>query len=712
MMRATSNKQPATVIELDRAGAFLAVVVESFETALLELHARTRGDERHERLAQRLEALQRNRAALEERDRSLPIHALRQRFQLTWFEEQVLLLAACAQLDPTIGAMLADEPRPDASPHVTAALCLRLFGGSRRQRMEAIRAFDASSTLLSSGLVRVVHAAPAATRLQQAIVAPGYLVGFLRGRRELSPSLASVARIVEPEVDLDAVALPDDERRRLSGLADMFVAYESTRSGAAGPGIYDAAAGSAILLSGPRGVGKTLTARAMAGRVRRRVIEVDGRRLSSVAPATAAEALDLLCREAAFTGDWLLLDDFEETLGERTHGQGTARLSAAGSVLITALQRWPITAVITATDTDSIPPALSTRLLAHRELRSLTREQRNFAWQLNLPEAVVVSEAVDFERLAERHPLSGRGIQTAIALASRGLRDAELGPESVESAAQAHEAHGLGGYAQRTQVYRQLADLIVDDEVATQVAEIIAIEQIRDRALHDTGLDAQLQTGLGLSCLLEGPPGTGKTLAAEVIASELGLPLYTVNIANVVSRWMGETEKNLQAIFDCARKHRCVLLFDEADALFAKRTEVRHSNDRNANMEVGLLLQLVERHRGLVLLTTNMKDNIDPAFARRFAFKIRFDVPDVPTRARIWQRLLPVGRLAEDVDAQELASRFEFAGGSIRSIVLRATYRAAIAAAPITMQNLCSVAVLECKALGRLVRADVDAQQE
>ena len=193
-------------------------------------------------------------------------------------------------------------------------------------------------------------------------------------------------------------------------------------------------------------------------------------------------------------------------------------------------------------------------------------------------------------------------------------------------------------------------------------------------------------------------------MTAEVLASELGLPLFTVNVSNVVSKWIGETEKNLQRIFDDAQRSRCVLLFDEADSLFAKRTSVQRTSDRYANMEIGLLLQLVENYRGLVLLTTNLKDSIDPAFGRRFAFKLTFTFPGPEIRASIWERLLPEEHLADDVDFKDLAYTYELSGGSIRTVVLRAAYRAATQGTMITQAIIGECARQECRSLGRLVR--------
>jgi SpoVK/Ycf46/Vps4 family AAA+-type ATPase len=361
--------------------------------------------------------------------------------------------------------------------------------------------------------------------------------------------------------------------------------------------------------------------------------------------------------------------------------------------------------ILTAESSDAIADSVRDRLFLHHEVPSIGRELAGLAWQLNVPGSVELDRDVDFTALAESYALTGRGIQNAVNLAVRTTPPgAPVAQPTLEAAARAQQSSGLGEFARRTWVSRVRADLVAPARVAKGVDDIIATERVRETVIQQWGLAARMHKGLGLVCLFDGEPGTGKTLAAEVIASELSLPLYTVNVANIVSKWIGETEKNLQRIFDDAQRNRCVLLFDEADSLFAKRTDVTRSVDRYANMEVGLLLQLVEAYRGLVILTTNLKETLDPAFSRRFAHKITFEFPDANSRREIWARLLPAAQLAPDLDIDDVAWSYELAGGSIRTVVLRAAFRAAIEGSRITREIVGQCAVEECRALGKLVR--------
>jgi SpoVK/Ycf46/Vps4 family AAA+-type ATPase len=193
--------------------------------------------------------------------------------------------------------------------------------------------------------------------------------------------------------------------------------------------------------------------------------------------------------------------------------------------------------------------------------------------------------------------------------------------------------------------------------------------------------------GLGISALFVGASGTGKTMAAEVLANELRLDLYRIDLSQVVSKYIGETEKNLRRVFDAAEEGGAVLLFDEADALFGKRSEVKDSHDRYANIEVSYLLQRMEAYQGLAILTTNLKAALDPAFLRRLRFVVQFPFPDAAQRAEIWRRIFPQAMPTENLEITKLA-RLNIAGGAIRNIALHAAFLAADRHEPVAMSHL------------------------
>ena len=224
----------------------------------------------------------------------------------------------------------------------------------------------------------------------------------------------------------------------------------------------------------------------------------------------------------------------------------------------------------------------------------------------------------------------------------------------------------------------RLADLMVPPTLERKIRDIIAWHAAAARVESEYGLTNATSRGQGLACLFSGQPGTGKTFAAQCIANELGLNLYRIDLSQVVSKYIGETEKALSQVFDEAEAGHGVLLFDEADALFGKRTEVKDAHDRYANVEVGYLLQRVESFSGIAILTTNLRDNIDSAFARRLRFVVDFPVPDRDRREELWERSLPPAHLRKkDVNLGPFIERFRLSGGHIHNIGLAATHLAA-----------------------------------
>jgi len=226
------------------------------------------------------------------------------------------------------------------------------------------------------------------------------------------------------------------------------------------------------------------------------------------------------------------------------------------------------------------------------------------------------------------------------------------------------------------------------------------------------GFGHQSPRGQGLSALFAGPSGTGKTMAAEVIANDLALDLYKIDLSGVVSKYIGETEKNLDRIFDLARDSNAILLFDEADALFGKRSETKDAHDRYANIEISYLLQKVEEYDGVVILTSNLRQNLDDAFLRRLQFCIEFPFPDERSRRLIWERTVPEQLpFAEDVDLRFLAERFRLSGGSIRNALVNAAFLAARDGEAVAMRHLLWGIRREFQKLGKLIDEDEFVQR-
>lgn len=230
-------------------------------------------------------------------------------------------------------------------------------------------------------------------------------------------------------------------------------------------------------------------------------------------------------------------------------------------------------------------------------------------------------------------------------------------------------------------------DLVLPYPQLEVLKDIAAQVQQRFKVNETWGFASKSGRGLGVSALFAGVSGTGKTMAADALAHELRLDLYRIDLSSVVSKYIGETEKNLRQVFDTAEEGGAILLFDEADALFGKRSEVQDSHDRYANIEVSYLLQRMEAYRGLAILTTNMKEDLDNAFLRRLRFIVQFPFPDVAQRAEIWRRVFPKETPTQGLDANLLA-QLNVAGGTIRNIAMNAAFLAADASEPVQMKHL------------------------
>jgi len=304
-----------------------------------------------------------------------------------------------------------------------------------------------------------------------------------------------------------------------------------------------------------------------------------------------------------------------------------------------------------------------------------------------------IAEAAEVARLAAS--ARGESVPSAADLdaGARQASSAKLG----ELAARLPPGHGWG-------------ELVVPSRQLELLKSISAYLRHRDRVLSEWGYEQSVARTQGLKVLFAGESGTGKTMAAQVLAAELGLELFRVDLATVVSKYIGETEKNLDRIFDAADGSNAILFFDEADALFGKRSEISDSHDRYANIEVAYLLQRMEGYAGAVILATNFRRNIDDAFVRRLDFVVDFPFPDAEDRRRIWQLLLPArAPLAPDIDLNFLSVQFKLSGGSIRNCSLSAAFQAADDGGRIEMRHLVRAVALEYGKQGRLtLQADFE----
>jgi SpoVK/Ycf46/Vps4 family AAA+-type ATPase len=331
--------------------------------------------------------------------------------------------------------------------------------------------------------------------------------------------------------------------------------------------------------------------------------------------------------------------------------------------------------------------------------------QRHALWEQFLAEETGQSLAC-VPALAGQFQLTTNQIRDAVVSARdrAAQRDGSVEERDLYAAARAHSNPNLAELARKIEPRYAWDDIVLPEDQLSILREIVSTVRGRPRVLEEWGVGRKLVSSAGVTVLFAGPPGTGKTMSAEVIAGELGLDLFKIDLSTVVSKYIGETEKNLEKIFDEAKSSNAILFFDEADAIFGKRSEVKDAHDRYANIEVSYLLQRMEAYDGVTILATNLRANLDDAFTRRLQFAVDFPFPEVEDRLRIWTTLFPAGVPRETgIDFDFLARRFKLTGGNIRNIIVSAAYLAAADGGRVTMQHLLHGTRRELQKMGRLV---------
>lgn len=342
-------------------------------------------------------------------------------------------------------------------------------------------------------------------------------------------------------------------------------------------------------------------------------------------------------------------------------------------------------------DTVQLPLLLSSSLRysqRHRaivtfEVTAPTSAEQHQIWQASL-QATEIDLNGEVKPLIAHFNLTPAQIQSAC-LTLKGQEEQDV--RALWEICRMQSRPRLDELAQRIEVGADWSDLVLPEREQNVLQAIAAQVRQRLKVYQDWGFGKNKQRGLGITALFAGASGTGKTLAAEAIAAELNLDVYRIDLSSIISKYIGETEKNLRKLFDAAESGGVILLFDEADALFGKRSEVKDSHDRHANVEVAYLLQRMEAFQGLAILTTNLKSSLDQAFLRRIRFLINFPFPKAPQREEIWRRVFPAQTPTKKLD-YELLAQLEVTGGNIKSIAMNAAFIAAEADEPIQMKHL------------------------
>jgi hypothetical protein len=611
-----------------------------------------------------------------------PLARLASLFHLSPFETQAIVAAAAVEFDLRFESLYSWARNDVTRRRPSVDLILKLLCPSQDEELRARVAFRENAPLFAH---RILHMADEpssadASFLARSIRLDERIVQFLAGEPGIDKRLQPFSCITYPSRSYDSLLLPEPLRTELRNAAcieERCILY----------------------LSGPRGSGKASAVEALCASAARPLLVVDLAHALH-AGANAETTLALLNREAVLQQSDILLENAESIFGDGpAHEQFRFALDhlqpAHGvRIFITADVPWP---------------GGNARSWAWQffdfPVPSFLARQR--LWQHALAESCCpVASDADIQSVAERFALTGGAIYQACAEAGRHLllRGGDAcTTRDLEAAARNQSNHGLRRFGRKVNGACGWNSLVVPPHIVRQLRDVCMAERHRHTVYSQWGFDQRLSSGKGLNVLFCGASGTGKTMASGIVAQDLGLDLYRVDLSIVVSKYIGETEKQLSQIFREAQTSNAVLLFDEADALFGKRSEVKDTHDRYANVEVAYLLQKMEEYEGIVILATNLRRNMDDAFTRRMHHIVEFPFPDADHRERIWKTILPPGApLAPGVDFGFLARQFELAGGNIRNIALAAAFFAAEESSAIRMDHFIIATALELQKSGKL----------
>jgi hypothetical protein len=607
------------------------------------------------RTADLLATVERSADEAESSGADLRLRRVGRTFGLDGLDMELLLLALAPDLDQRFERLYAYLQDDISRRRCSVGLALELCSSSYGSTAERLR-LGPAGRLVAGGLILVEELdRPALTR---PLRVPDRVTAHLLGDDAPDPT---VAPVLTGWVRSDLPGLTELERVLAGGLT---LCYLKEKAGA--PGLSLAAAA--------------------LSQIGLRPLTIDLSRLSQGEDPT--ELAVAAVRDARLLGGGLVAGPVE-VLADRGPAAVRAFAEAECPVILLGSRGW---------DT-----MWSNRVPLLMEVAAPSIKERAGIWSNALNGSV--PSAYEPETVTGQFRLTPEQVAKATVAARNqaAAQGRDLVVTDLLAGARAQNSAGLERLARRVQAKVAWDDLVLPNRVLNQLQELAARVRHRDRVLDDWGMGGKTSKGRGITALFAGDSGTGKTMSAEVVAGSLGLDLYVIDLSSVIDKYIGETEKNLDRIFVEADRVNGVLLFDEADALFGKRSDVKDSHDRYANVEVAYLLQRMELFDGLAILTTNLRSNVDEAFTRRLDSVIDFPMPEVQDRLALWRKNLKPGLPVEDdIDLDFLASAFKVSGGNIRNIAVAAAYLAAAEGRPVGMADLIRGTEGEYRKLGRM----------
>ncbi len=619
---------------------------------------------------------------------TLRLERLAHLFELTRLDTDILIVCMAPELDLRYERLYAYLQDDVTKRWPSVDLVLNLLCASFEEKITARSRFHRDAPLLKHALIHLLddpnHNSP--PLLSQYIKVDQRVVNYLLDQDSIDSNLLPVCQCIVPHVDYDSLCMDSYVKHRLKAMCtqDRHTKFH--------PIFY---------FQGPYGTGKKATAHALCQELGLKLLTVHGKRIADMDEADSLQMVPRIFREALLQEAAIYWDSFDTLLSDEKH--------VLLSTVIQALESHTEPVFLTGNTTWEPMDALHHRTFVRVELPPSSYDQRIKLWSKALGSHGSTISDQCIRSIAGKFRMTGGQIKDAAATALnlarwRDPESVRINADDLYAACRIQSNRSLSKLARKITPHYSWQDIVLPSDRIEQLREICNYVKYRSVVYDQWGFDRKLAMGKGLNALFAGPSGTGKTMAADIMAGELGLDLYKIDLSSIVSKYIGETEKNLARIFAEAETSNAILFFDEADALFGKRSEIRDSHDRYANIEISYLLQRMEEYEGVVILSTNLRKNMDDAFVRRMHFTVEFPFPSQRNRRRIWEQIWPdeLPR-SPDIDIEFLSSRFELAGGNIRNIALAAAFLAADDGGRVNMEHLTKAIQREYQKMGKVV---------
>ncbi|TFH47138.1 MAG: AAA family ATPase, partial [ANME-2 cluster archaeon] len=615
--------------------------------------------------------------------KKLRLQILEELFQLTSFDVDVLLICLAAELDLRYEKLYSYLQNDVTKKRPSVDLTIKLLCHSVIEGYKARDNFAVTAPLIKNHFIHLIsdRQEDELPLLSKYIKVDERIINYLLESDEIDSKIRNFSSLIKPKKKFEDLVLPEE-------LKNIFIEFAK---------LDNRNKATMFFFQEPYGTGKKTIAEAICNEFGTALLVVDSKVLLE---DLSFKTLTFILRECLLQDSSLFLDGFDVMMMNEAHGVDFKNIFR----ILDTFPKW-----VFLSGKKLLEP---TAVIKNHNICCITLNlpsyiDRKRIWESSLNGILDISKDVDIDALATKFKFSGGQIRDAIFTAYnialvKNSGESLLSMETLHQGCKAQSNKKLTALARKIEPHHTWNDIVLQEDTKEQLKEVSGYIKYKGIVYTDWGFDKKLSLGKGLNVLFSGPSGTGKTMAAEIIGREVGLDIYKIDLSSVVSKYIGETEKNLQKIFEEAETSNAILFFDEADSLFGKRSEIRDSHDRYANIEINYLLQKMEEHEGIVILSTNFKKNVDDAFLRRMHFAIEISSPDEKSRKKIWSIIFPHDTpVGENVDFSFL-SRFKITGGNIKNIALSAAFLAAGDSRTVDMEHIMRATKREFQKIGKL----------